>query len=135
MIEINQTTFRRAIRKAAAVKPAVTHTGIRYLVSRPDGNLATVKFTARNGNLWASCDCPAGAPAGRYNPLPCYHVGAILILSAQAQALRANHKHHCPYCDQASIFTCNCSDPDQSNYDCDCLDELAGTHRDSDYWQ
>lgn len=133
MIALNKTTFARAARKAAAVQPSVTHSGAQYLVSRADGGIATVTFTATRGGLWASCTCPAGSPIGKHTPLPCYHVAAAVIVAQQARQ-RTEHKHRCLMCGSPSIYSCNCSTPNEPNYDCDCVDFTAGTHRDSDYW-
>lgn len=131
MLALNQRTFARAFNKAAAVKPAVNHIGTRYLVSRSDGSTATVKFTATPSGLWACCDCLAGSPAGRHLPLPCYHVAAAVLLTRQP---RAEHKHKCTACGGLTMWSCNCLTPDTPDYDCDCTDALADTHRDSDYW-
>lgn len=133
MIALNQKHFSRAISKARTVRPAVTHNGALYLVSRADGGEAVVRFTATRGGLWASCSCPAGAPAGRNLPLPCYHVAAAFLLASEKNS--PEHKHKCPICREPTWHSCNCPTPSTPNYDCDCVGSLADGHRDSDYWQ
>ena len=131
MLQINNH-FRNAINKARRIQPAVQRDGIRYHVARSDGRAATIKFTAQNGTLWASCDCPAGSPDGRNLPLPCYHVAAVLIAS---HATRTDHRHQCPACNSKSILACNCATPGEPDYDCDCIQALADSHPDHHYWQ
>lgn len=134
MIALNQQTFARAAKKAAFVQPAVTHSGAQYFVSRADGRTATVKFTARDGSLWASCNCPAGSPDGRHIPLPCYHVAAAVLIAQFAHQPRTEHVHKCARCSTPSIYSCNCPTPNEPDLDCDCLDFAADGHRDSDFW-
>lgn len=132
MIALNPNLFARAAKKAAIVQPTVRHSGSRYFVRRADGRTATVKFTARNGQLWASCDCPAGNPQNRATPLPCYHVAAALM-SANA---RRQHSHCCPRC--TSLYPCACTNPEIDDLICDNCDAVTGDpfadHPDHHFW-
>lgn len=134
MIKLNAKLFARAAQKATTVNPQVTHNGAQYTVRRSNGQPARVKFTVRNGQIWASCNCPAGSPASQATPLPCYHIAAAVLL-ARRPAPPAEHRHQCFVCNTKSVFSCICDTPDEPDYDCDCVDMLAGEHRDSDYWQ
>lgn len=101
MIALNTTKFARAANKARNLKPTVEKTSPGYLVARSNGQPAYVRFIVRAGQIWASCDCPAGTGEnGRRDPLPCYHVAAALLTAA------LTHSHYCPTC--RDLYTCNC---------------------------
>lgn len=102
MIELNPRLFTRAAQKAANVQPAVEKHGARYFVSRADGGRAVVRFVPRAGALWCECDCPAGTPQSRQQPVPCYHVAAVLLFENAAKP--TTHKHGCPVCHE--LWTC-----------------------------
>jgi uncharacterized Zn finger protein len=46
-----------------------------------------VRFTRQNGQLFASCDCPAGLRHGRH-PLVCKHLAAVVIFLRGIQQMR-----------------------------------------------
>jgi hypothetical protein len=61
---------RMGVRRAEPHMYEVTNKskGVRY----------HVRFTRLDGNLFASCDCPAGLRHGR-QPLVCKHLAAVVI--------------------------------------------------------
>jgi hypothetical protein len=61
---------RMGVRRAEPHMYEVTNKskGVRY----------HVRFTRQDGNLFASCDCPAGLRHGR-QPLVCKHLAAVVI--------------------------------------------------------
>jgi uncharacterized Zn finger protein len=64
------TKERMSVRRAEPHMYEVTNKskGVRY----------HVRFTRQDGNLFASCDCPAGLRHGR-QPLVCKHLAAVVI--------------------------------------------------------
>ena len=46
-----------------------------------------VRFTRHDGNLFASCDCPAGLRHGRH-PLVCKHLAAVVIFLRGIRQMR-----------------------------------------------
>lgn len=131
MLAINPKLFARAAEKASRVRPAVQHNGATYNVARSDGKTAHVRFSIRNGQLWAACDCPAGNPANRATPLPCYHVAAAVIVGANAR--RPAHSHACPHC--GDLYACRCNMPEIDDLICDdCDGATVADYPDHHFW-
>jgi uncharacterized Zn finger protein len=70
---------RMGVRRSEAHLYEVTNKakGVRY----------HVRFTCHDGNLFASCDCPAGLRHGRC-PLVCKHLAAVVIFLRGIQQVR-----------------------------------------------
>lgn len=70
---------RMGVRRAAPHMYEVTNKakGVRY----------QVRFTRHDGNLFASCDCPAGLRHGR-QPLVCKHLAAVVIFLRAVRAMK-----------------------------------------------
>lgn len=131
MIRLDASTFARATVKAQTVKPAVVRTELGYAVRRSDNGLASVRFVARDGAIWATCDCPAHQPmhGPKREPRPCYHIAAAFLWSlstrqpkTHAQPAQAFHYHECHGCG----LNYPCPSPA-----CEHLHELACDHCDA----
>lgn len=143
-IKLDTKTFARAIEKATRVKPRVVNVGAYYGVSRADGGIAVVRFTARDGGIWASCSCPA---QDKRWPLPCYHVAAAALSKKQAHERAGDdhaviaahvpqpHSHFCtsceslescdvPWCAEIDDMQCTDCDEAQTDWGSDRLDKL-----------
>lgn len=55
--------------------------------NKTKGTRYHVRFTRRGGNLFASCDCPAGLRHGKA-PLICKHLAAVVIYLRGLQSMR-----------------------------------------------
>ena len=73
---------RMGVRRAEAHMYEVTNKakGVRY----------HVRFVRHDGNLFASCYCPAGLRHGRH-PLVCKHLAAVVIFLRGVQQMRRGH--------------------------------------------
>jgi uncharacterized Zn finger protein len=79
------TRERMSVRKSEAHAYTVRNT--------VKGTSYTVRFTRRDGHLFASCDCPAGLRHNRA-PLVCKHLAATIIyLRAIREMRRAASAH------------------------------------------
>jgi len=70
---------RMGVRRSDAHLYAVTN--------KAKGVTYNVHFTRLNGQLFASCDCPAGLRHGR-QPLVCKHLAAVVIFLRGIQQMR-----------------------------------------------
>lgn len=81
MIQIQRAEqFTRAAERLQSerigVRRAEPHT--YEVTNKSKGVRYHVRFTRQKGNLFASCDCPAGLRHGR-RPLVCKHLAAVVI--------------------------------------------------------
>jgi hypothetical protein len=66
----------RLTKERMSVRRAEPH--MYEVTNKSKGVCYHVRFTRQEGNLFASCDCPAGLRHGR-QPLVCKHLAAVVI--------------------------------------------------------
>jgi uncharacterized Zn finger protein len=93
MIQIqNPNQFTKAAerlqRELMGVRRSEAHLG--EVTNKAKGVTYNVRFTRQDGNLFASCDCPAGLRHGRH-PLVCKHLAAVVIFLRGIQQMRRGH--------------------------------------------
>jgi uncharacterized Zn finger protein len=90
MIQIqNPNQFTKAAerlqRERMGVRRSEAH--LYAVTNKAKGVTYNVRFTRRDGHLFASCDCPAGIRHGRH-PLVCKHLAAVVIFLRGIRQMR-----------------------------------------------
>jgi uncharacterized Zn finger protein len=90
MIRIqNPNQFTKAVERLQRERMGVrrTEAHLYAVTNKAKGVTYNVRFTHLDGNLFASCDCPASIRHGRH-PLVCKHLAAVVIFLRGIQQMR-----------------------------------------------
>ena len=85
MIELSESTLKRAIERSRLLHPTVRFVADRHfvVVSSTSGNEYEVKFYVIDGERFGSCTCMAGQC-----DTACYHIASAASVNIGIQAMR-----------------------------------------------
>jgi len=90
MIQIHsEAQFTRAAERLQKERMGVrrSEAHLYAVTNKAQGVTYNVRFTRLNGQLFASCDCPAGLRHGLH-PLVCKHLAAVVIFLRGIRQMR-----------------------------------------------